>query len=52
MEIFVAEGIREKYLGIDYYHFSIISPTGIKLERAFQQLALLNFIYRGFSSEE
>lgn len=46
MEIFEAEGIREKYLEVDYYHLFIISPTGIKSERAFQQLAHLNFIYR------
>lgn len=45
MEIFEAESIREKYLEIDYYHLFIISPTGIKSERAFQQLAHLNFIY-------
>lgn len=52
MEIFEAEGIRENYLEIDYYHFFFISPTGIKSEGAFQQLAPLNFINRGFSSEE
>lgn len=52
MEVFEAEGIRENYLELDYYHFFFISPTDIKSERAFQQLAHLNFIYRGFSSEE